>query len=82
MDNQLKVMEGSPRVVKKEKIIAFSNKVYLLDCHFFLSFSFPFKPTFRRILPSLLQDFKGSIKKEGRILRNLGLKRKEKESKK
>ena len=29
MYNQLKVMEGSPRLVKKEKIITFPNKVFL-----------------------------------------------------
>ena len=42
---------NGPAVVKKEKIIPFPNKGYLLDFHLL------FKPTFRRILPSF---FRGS----------------------
>ena len=48
-------MEGSPRIVKKEKIIAFPDKVYLLHCHS-LFFSVPFKPTFRRIFPQRVNE--------------------------
>ena len=42
LNYQLKVMEGSPGEVKKEKNNTFPNKVYLFDCDSFLS-SFPFK---------------------------------------
>ena len=39
MYNQLKVIDASPKVEKKEKIITYLNEVFLLDCHSFLFFS-------------------------------------------
>ena len=48
---QLKVMEGSPRVVKKEQIIPFPNKVYLFDCHSFLFSPFLLSRHFEGFFP-------------------------------
>ena len=68
-------MQGSPRIVKKEKIITFPNNVYLLDCHSFLFSPFLLKQRFSE------WSMKETLKKEGRILRNVCLKGKEKKEK-
>ena len=43
--------EGSPGVVKKEKIIAFPNKVYLMDWHSFLFSPFLLNQRFGGFFP-------------------------------
>ena len=60
-------MEGSPGVVKKEKNYHISKwgVIYWIFIPFFLS-SFPFKPTFRRILPSFFRVSKGQSRKQTR----------------
>ena len=61
-------MEGSPVVVKKEKSITFQNKVYLLDCHSFLSFLLSFQINVSEDSALLLQGFKGSMKETNKML--------------